>query len=65
MDIGPPLLELGECEDDSNPIKTRIEGTVQASLEQWGRAYYHCTTLRRESYFKLVEPNIDYVLTAQ
>lgn len=66
MDIAPPLLELrarlGECGDSANPMKLRIERTVQASLEQWGRAYYHCTKLRRDSYVKAVEPSIQYLL---
>ena len=66
MDIAPPLLELrdrlGECGGTANPMSLRIERTVQCALEQWGRAYHHCTKLRRESYVKYVEPNIKYLL---
>ncbi|EFX69798.1 hypothetical protein DAPPUDRAFT_113326 [Daphnia pulex] len=70
MDIAPPLIELaarmrsfsdGQTEEPS-PMEARIKRTVEASLQQWGRAYANITKLRREAYVKKVEPHLEFLL---
>ncbi len=70
MDIAPPLIELAarmrEFSDEqagsASPIEARIRRTVEASLQQWGRAYANITRLRREAFIKKVEPHFDFLL---
>jgi hypothetical protein len=42
--------------------KSRIRRTVEASLQQWGRAYANITRLRREAFIKKVEPHFEFLL---
>jgi hypothetical protein len=70
MDIAPPLIELAArmrsfSEDQAespSPMEARIRRTVEASLQQWGRAYANVTRLRREAFIKKVEPYFEFLL---
>lgn len=61
MDIAPPLVDLYArlC---TLPDSLAAKRSVEAALQQWGRAYFSITEKRRDSVIALVEPESDFLL---
>lgn len=64
MDIAPPLVDLYArlhtlpADADGNMARR----SVQAVLQQWGRAYLHITRRRREAAISITDPEAEYLL---
>ncbi|KZR97924.1 Uncharacterized protein APZ42_006941, partial [Daphnia magna] len=65
MDIGPPLIDLYArvvAVADDTPAGVRSRRSLQAALQQWGRAYAHISRKRREAIVNATDPRVDYLL---
>jgi hypothetical protein len=63
MDIGPPLIDLFARLATLEEVSTsNLRRSVQAALQQWGRAFAHVSKKRRESVVHFTDPRVDYLL---
>ncbi|KAI9555982.1 hypothetical protein GHT06_018540 [Daphnia sinensis] len=65
MDIGQPLIDLYVrvvAVAHGTPAGVRSRRSLQAALQQWGRAYAHISRKRRETIVNATDPRIDYLL---
>ncbi|KZR97418.1 Uncharacterized protein APZ42_007730, partial [Daphnia magna] len=65
MDIGPPLIDLYSrvsATTDDTPAGVRLRRSLQAALQQWGRAFAHISRKRRESVVSATDPRVSYLL---
>lgn len=65
MDIGPPLIDayakLTAVADES-AVTLRIRRSIQAALQQWGRAFAHISKKRRDAVVNVTDPRVEYLL---
>ncbi|EFX61906.1 hypothetical protein DAPPUDRAFT_120782 [Daphnia pulex] len=63
MDIGPPLIDLySRLATLEEATASSLRRSVQAALQQWGRAFAHISKKRRESVVHFTDPRVDYLL---
>ncbi|KAK4027432.1 hypothetical protein OUZ56_016478 [Daphnia magna] len=61
----PPLIDLYarmSATQDDTPAGVRSRRTLQAALQQWGRAFAHISRNRREAVINVTDPRVDYLL---
>ncbi|XP_032798156.2 uncharacterized protein LOC116934813 [Daphnia magna] len=65
MDIGPPFIDayakLTAVADES-AVTLRIRRSIQAALQQWGRAFAHISKKRRDAVVNVTDPRVEYLL---
>ena len=62
-DFGPPLIDLyARLATLEEAATSSMRLSVQAALQQWGRAFAHVSRKRRESVVHFTDPRIDYLL---
>uniref|UniRef100_A0A0P6EQZ6 Reverse transcriptase/ribonuclease h/methyltransferase n=1 Tax=Daphnia magna TaxID=35525 RepID=A0A0P6EQZ6_9CRUS len=63
MDIGPPLIDLyARLAKMEEATTSDMRRSVQAALQQWGRAFAHVSKKRRESVVHFTDPRVEYLL---
>ena len=65
MDIGLPLIDLYSrlTALTNESVETiRMRRSVQAALQQWGRAFAHFSKKRRDAVVSVTDPRVDYLL---
>ncbi|KAK4015143.1 hypothetical protein OUZ56_030131 [Daphnia magna] len=65
MDIGPPLIDVyGKLTAvaDESAVTLHIRRSIQAALQQWGRAFAHISKKRRDAVVNVTDPRVEYLL---